>query len=522
MNLQLSNTKLVKLWQIIFADETIYKQKAFRYYVEGYYAEGAKPILLLNYLFKFAPDFSSNKLNATQAYLLVFNKKRLSVREFDMAQMQLRHLLSDLFLRTEEYIIQAKALYDAQNYPSETLLELYGQAALKTCFEDYWRKTEPLINNLEIAKNQGFTFLAKRANAQQAYLNYAIQMQYYDRLNFEALETALHDTIIAQLLYFQNSVAVFEVDYQRKNKRNLLDKLLDNDAAASQTHDTGPPLVAAYRYLTLGTKSQDTTKKEHAIQAFLILFAKFQHIFTKNECADMLELANNCIGQLIQYDRFNDDYFRLLLEIYRLQEASSCLLSNDGVIGTIFYKNVVTVALVVGELAFAKQFTATYKDKQLAITIQQRTDAQETYQYNLAQIAFFEKRYNEVEKLLRFNETQYSILSFHAEILVLKAYFEQDLLDLWGKYIETPERPNSFLLRLQQFQQRIIREKATHIDRYRHFATILLAIANVYKTHRIGTKIVLSAQFISVLFDENSPTFEERWLRTKIKMGTKE
>ncbi|MEY4927927.1 MAG: hypothetical protein RI894_2363 [Bacteroidota bacterium] len=517
MNFHFDQSKLLKIWQNIFTDEQFFREAGLRHYLVGYYPRDTKPIDLFDFLIKYAPSFANPKLTPTAAYCHVFKAKRLAPKEYDDAAKKLGKLVSELFLRTEEYIVQATAIQNMAQYPSDALLELYAQPALKSCFEDYWRKIQPNITNTEHTENQGFKFLAKRATAHQTYINYCIQMQYYERLNFELLETVLHDTINAQLLYFQNSIDVFEINYRSKanvNRSNVynLDLL---------PQPTDPPLVALYRNLTRCLKSTDVTEKENTIEQFLILFAKYQDRFSINERFDMFNLASNCIIALTKLDRFNDHYFNLLFQLYRLRETSNCMLNNEGAMESVLYQNVVTIALLVGEIAFAKQFTTDYNEKQVSITLQQRTNAKELFQYNLGNIAFYEKRYNEVEKLLRFNETQHNILNLHAEILILKTYFEQDMLLLCGKYIETAERTSGFLLRLKQFENRISREKAVNITLYQNFSTILGTIAAWYKTTRIGLTVDFSADATEQLFTKNSPTFEERWLRAKIKMGTK-
>ncbi|MEY4927183.1 MAG: hypothetical protein RI894_1619, partial [Bacteroidota bacterium] len=215
------------------------------------------------------------------------------------------------------------------------------------------------------------------------------------------------------------------------------------------------------------------------------------------------------------HNRFNDDYYKILFKLYKLREAGAVLLNADGNIGLMNFKNIVTVALTVREIAFAKQFTADYQPKLPTLTAQQRTDAQEVYRYNLAHIAFFEKRYAEVETLLRFNDTHHSILYLDIEVLILKAYYEQELVNLHGKLIETLTRPSSFILRLKQFENRLSHEKTANIRLYENFAQILTIIASLYKKHRIGTKIDLPETWVEHLFAKHAPTWEERWLRSK-------
>jgi hypothetical protein len=301
----------------------------------------------------------------------------------------------------------------------------------------------------------------------------------------------------------------FQIDYHTTTDEAQLSK---HDIVL-EVLPTDPPLLAIYKNITLSLNTENWREKEDSTTQALYLLETHQLLFNTHERADIFSLVANCINDLLKHNRFNDDYYKILLKLYKLRETGGVLLNPDGTIGLMNFKNIVTVALTVNEMAFAKQFAATYHNKLPQLTVQQRTDAQEIHRYNLANIAFFEKKYTEVEQLLRFNEAQNSILSLDTEVLILKAYFEQDLQTLHGKYLTTPERPSSFLLRLQQFEQRVSREKAANSTIYQNFVQILLAFAEIYTHQRIGTKITLPEDFISTLFQNHTPTLEERWLR---------
>ena len=178
------------------------------------------------------------------------------------------------------------------------------------------------------------------------------------------------------------------------------------------------------------------------------------------------------------------------------------------------YKNSVTVALIVGDVDFAKHFTEKYKTKLVNIVQKHRTNSDEMYHYNKAQIAFYEKKYAEVERFLRFNETPHSILSLDAEILLLKAYFEQELIERRGMYLCTEQHTSSFAIRLAHFKQHIGREKDAQITMHTNFILIMEAIVQLYATYKIGWKI--PENLTINLIKQHTPTVEERWLRKKL------
>ncbi len=520
MNLQINQTKLIKLWQIIFAEGQPYTLKALRYYTVGCYPRDPKPILLFDFISKHAPHFEHEKFNSTAAYLATFAAKRVGPREYNTAETRLKLVISELFQRTEEYIIQANALLNMQYYPSIPLLELYSQPQLKTCFDDYWRKVEmlvkPAINskntNYSLGQSGNFRQLNERYWALQIHQDYCLQMGYLERLDFQNLGTVLRDFTSCYVLRFQLEADAYSANYH-----------LDDSAVGMTKYDipleiqaNDPPLLALLRSFTRSIHSPILTEKEESVDAAILLLHENYRLFSQAELIELFSMAANCISSLIQTDRFNTNYYKKLHDLYKLKEEAGLFLQPHGSLSLMQYKNSVTVALVVGDVAFAKRFTEEYKDKLVSIIQKHRTNADEMYQYNKGQIAFYEKKYLDVEKLLRFNEAQHTILGLDAECLILKAYFEQDLLTLHGKYIETLTRPSSFMLRLQQFEQRLLREKTANIIMYKNFSQILLAIANLYKTHRIGIKIDLPANQVETLFANYTPTLEERWLRSKM------
>ena len=510
MNLQLANTKLIKLWQIIFADGQIYSIKALRHDLVGSYPRDNKPLLLFDYLAQYAPQFAAPKLSATQAYLATFRAKRLAPKDAAAAETQLKLVISAVFACTEAYIVQANALQSMAHYPNAALLELYAQPALKNCFEAYWRKAAPLLDAPTDAQTQGFRYLYERFIAQKIHTDYCLQMQYYDRLEPQKQAIALRDCVSAHILQYRIDAQTFGIDYNA----NSDDSLMSKHDIPIEVSPTDPPILAIYRQLTRSLNSDDLAEKEENARAALVALKLHHALFAPKERIDLFSLLGNCIGDLIKRDRFNDAYFELLTQVYQLRETTQTLLQADGSLSIMLYKNVVTVALIARQIDFARTFTEKYRHNLVQINQQHRIDAQEMYQYNLANIAFAAQDYGEVEVLLRFNEAQHSILGLDAQILVLKAYFAQDMRTLQGKYLETPERVSSFLLRLRQFEHYLFREKSANITLYQHFAAILSAIAAVYLTQRIGTRIILAPTWVAELFGAHTPTIEERWLRS--------
>ncbi|MEY4927838.1 MAG: hypothetical protein RI894_2274 [Bacteroidota bacterium] len=509
MNLQLQQTKLLRLWQIIFAEGQPYQLKGLRHYVVGYYARDPKPLALIDYLAPFAPTFQSAKLNPVQAYLATFNAKRIAPKEMEGAEIKFRLVLTDVFQRTEEYIIQTAALIDFKNYPHSGLLDLYTHQSLRDCFEDYWRsKGKALSDNfpvvdIEEKRPLGFRYLHERFWAKQAYMDYQLMVGEYSENNLIDVANALHDCTEAYQLRLEVEQLVFGADYR-----------YDLNSEVAKTNIS--PLLSLYKTIKIGLNSSDNREKETCANQVFILFEQQSSVLSYQEANEIFTNISNLISNMLRIDRMNDTHFARLHRLYTLAENIGVLWHKDGTLDWLAYKNVVTVSLIVNDLERAKTFTESQKKRLLQNTKTHRSNTEDAYQYNLAQIAFAEKRYFEVENLLRFRNDEYSLLSVNAEVLLLKTYYEQEIKELRGKYLQTDSRKSSFLLRLNQFKKRIKKEKALQITMYNNFLYYLDFLANLHCTYRIGTKIPEDALDTKTLFEEHTPTLEERWLRKKV------
>ena len=125
-------------------------------------------------------------------------------------------------------------------------------------------------------------------------------------------------------------------------------------------------------------------------------------------------LQNFCIAQI---NRGHPEFHRRLFDLYRRQLAGD-LLSNDNHQFEWHYKNIVNVALRVGETDWVAAFLEDYRD---LLPKQSRENA---YSFNKAAYHYARHNFDRVLELLQ--HVEYNDLRYHlgARVLLLRTYYE--------------------------------------------------------------------------------------------------
>ncbi|MEZ4917967.1 MAG: hypothetical protein R2792_02585 [Saprospiraceae bacterium] len=110
-------------------------------------------------------------------------------------------------------------------------------------------------------------------------------------------------------------------------------------------------------------------------------------------------------------------YYRPVFELYKSMIHREVLLENQQLSEAV-YKNIITISLQLGEYDWAVQFVRDYADF-LPLTIQENARS-----YNLANLYFHQKKYDEVIQLLGSVEYSDVTYSLGAKLLLLRTYYE--------------------------------------------------------------------------------------------------
>jgi len=128
---------------------------------------------------------------------------------------------------------------------------------------------------------------------------------------------------------------------------------------------------------------------------------------------------NYCIKKI---NKGNINYFKTLFELYKIILPKEILMPEKS-LPQFDYKNIVTIALRMKELAWAKKFIEEYKP------YLRKEERENAYIYNLAHWHFHSREYSKTLSL--FQRVQFTDVYYQLDTrsIVLKTYFEQDDTD---------------------------------------------------------------------------------------------
>ncbi len=164
------------------------------------------------------------------------------------------------------------------------------------------------------------------------------------------------------------------------------------------------------------------------------------HLFPQEVAIEELYGAaqNYCVKKINSGDR---SFLNELFELFKLQIEQSLLLS-DGRLSPWYFRNIIVVALRLGEYDWVEDFINRFKDdlpeshKENAVT------------YNMAQLYFYQKKYNKVLEQLRFVEYDDMSYNLNSKVMLMLTYYELDEFDLLDSHLDTFE---VFLKRRKDF-----------------------------------------------------------------------
>ena len=180
--------------------------------------------------------------------------------------------------------------------------------------------------------------------------------------------------------------------------------------------------------------------------------------FPENELRDMYNYPRNyCIRKINAGD---NDFYRPLFEISKTLIDTGLILTGKHITQRD-YKNIVSMALRIGEFEWTLNFINDYKSK---ISSENRQNA---YSYNLANYYYETKEYTKAVKLLRDVEFTDVYYNLDAKTMLLKIYYERD-------------EDESFLALAAAFKNYLTRNKLINEQTYLNYNNMLTYTRKAY------------------------------------------
>lgn len=172
------------------------------------------------------------------------------------------------------------------------------------------------------------------------------------------------------------------------------------------------------------------------------LIAKNAHFFPRDVAVDELYGAaqNYCVKRI---NRGNGQFLEELFDLFNMLIKQNLIIS-DGTINPWYFRNIVFVGLRLGKYEWVENFIYKYKEhlpsdlRENAVT------------FNLAQLYFYQKKYEDVISQLRFVEYDDMSYNLNSKTILIATYYELDEFDLLDSHLDTF---NTFLKRRKDFPE---------------------------------------------------------------------
>ncbi|MFN7115317.1 MAG: hypothetical protein ACK4TA_00875 [Saprospiraceae bacterium] len=173
--------------------------------------------------------------------------------------------------------------------------------------------------------------------------------------------------------------------------------------------------------------------------------------FPQEEAVKMYEFATNyCIDKINKGDqKFQRELFDLYKDIINKE-----ILLLEGMLSPWYFRNIITIALRLGENEWTEQFILQYKDK---LPEEMKKNA---VTYNLAQVYFYQKRYDDVKVLLQEVEFDDFSYNLNSKAMLLAIYYETDEIEPLFSHFES-------------FRTYLNRHKDIPSDRRQNYANLI-------------------------------------------------
>lgn len=259
----------------------------------------------------------------------------------------------------------------------------------------------------------------------QLYLNkYQIERAFYDlkdsdikrteRSNVENISNNLDYFYVAEKLKYYCLVLMQSSIVEEKYDIKLI-KEITNSITTYGLHQV--PAIAVYYQIFLLLEEQDNEVRFYDLISIL---KKNNMEFSRTEAYNMYSYAINfCIGRINQgQSKYVEECFNIFREL-----ISTKILFREDRLRAWDFKNIVVLALRLGKYDWAENFINKYSEK-LPIAFRQNAIT-----YNLAQVYFYQKKYEKVIELLR--EVEYEDLAYNlnSKTLLIATYYETDEIE---------------------------------------------------------------------------------------------
>ncbi|HFA48746.1 MAG TPA: hypothetical protein ENJ95_07000 [Bacteroidetes bacterium] len=318
---------------------------------------------------------------------------------------------SDLLKLVESYL--AQQVYEENPiYKANFLIKAVGVKKMKELFNSSIR-TARRLSRQQVFRTSEY-YLGQYQLEKNLFDLMELKHDRQTKKNVEAILNHLDRFYLAEKLRYGCSVNSQTSMISHEYKLLFFDEIKKH--IENYYYEDIPPVAIYYKiYLT----QTDTEKKQNYFDLIKLL-EKYGDSFPKEEAEFIYQAAlNYCVRQVnVGNNKFLVEYFNQYRTLLNKE-----LLIKDGELSPWHFKNIILAALRLGKYDWTEEFINNY---QIWLPENMRKNA---VSFNLAQLYFYQKNFNNVIQLLQTVEYEDLAYSLNSKTFLLMTYYEIDEIE---------------------------------------------------------------------------------------------
>lgn len=369
------------------------------YLASPFFNKDEQLLLFYNHLKKFAPAFDSKNLEKEKML-------QKGISGLQLTEKKMGYMMSDVVEHIEGFI-KYNRFFEEELRGYNHLLATFNKWEADKFFEQTMREAKEYLKKFPY-RNADFFF--------KEYLLETEINSYFDRQKKRAYDESLQKAADHLDLFYLATKLKYSCELINRQKllqaEYTLPLLREINQYLHENEHEKYPSISIYHQILLTFSEND--KQEH-FKKLSELLDEHSFKFPPAEARDMYAYAQNyCIRKI---NAGETDYSQELFSLYKTCIQRELLLV-DGFLSPWAFKNIVWVALRVGDVQWTDSFIKTYNKK---INPKFRDNA---YNYNYACLLFFQNKFGEALRLLNQVEFTDIFYGLSSRTMQIKIYYE--------------------------------------------------------------------------------------------------
>ncbi len=395
----MQNTKLTELLKSFNAQD--FKMLG-KYLQSPYYNTNKNIIGLYNFLKKYFPDFEQSTFTKQKAWKSIFGTKPYHEQRFSNLMSEFSRLIYGFWV--------AERIKSKERTQKLLLLEHLRGLKLEQAFMKVWKNVKKNLDG-EDYRTSDYYFTAFRLEE----LTYQLDVYTHGRLvnsNLEKVTNQLDYYYLATKLKYYCAL----LNRQQHIVEGSTDTYLPDEFIQffeQGKMDEVPDILIWYRLMLLLKKGEDD---ESHYTKMMEVIQEHGGLLHKDELRQVYGAIFNYCNK--QYKSGKEHFLRIIFDVLKKMLEQEVIIFEGYITPYLYFRNIVMVALQVGEIDWAEQFIEEYQEK---VELKYRENM---VVYCKAALFFHKKEYDKVLEYLFDFELKDFYQYMEHKVLLIKTYYE--------------------------------------------------------------------------------------------------